>query len=54
MIETLKELLDALENTGAAPDEPLRVAIDDGAEDTTTIREVVAGCDGVLIVLNIE
>lgn len=54
MIETLKEFLAAVENTGASPDEPLRVAMDDDAEDTATIREIVAGCDGVLIILNTE
>lgn len=54
MIETLEELIAALKSTGAAPDEPLRVSIDDGALDAATVREVVAGCDGVLIILNTE
>lgn len=49
---TLKELIHALRETGAADDEEVCVSIDPGAEDTAGISEVVAGCDGVLLVLD--
>jgi hypothetical protein len=51
---TLGELFNALRETGAALDEDVRASIDPGVEDTAGINEVVAGCDGVLLVLDVS
>jgi hypothetical protein len=51
---TLGQLLDAIRDTGAGMDDEVRASMDEGAEDTAGIKEVVAGCDGVLLVLNVD
>jgi hypothetical protein len=51
---TLGELLDALAATGMSRDSEVRACIDPGAEDTAGIKEVAAGCDGVLITLSVD
>lgn len=48
---TLDELVAALLETGMDFDSEVRASMDDGASDTCGIAEVVAGCDGVLLVL---
>jgi hypothetical protein len=51
---TLGQLMKALEETGMSPDSDVKVSMDDGAEDTCGIGEVAAGCDGVLLILNVD
>lgn len=48
----LGELVNALRDTGAAMTEEVRVCVDDNAGSNAEVKEVVAGCDGVLIVLH--
>lgn len=51
---TLGELMEALKETGMSPDSDVVVSMDDGAQDTCGVKEVAAGCDGVLLVLNVD
>lgn len=51
---TLGELINALQQSGMTLDSDVRCCLDPGAEDTCGVGEVSAGCDGILLTLNVD
>jgi hypothetical protein len=51
---TLGELVKALQDSGMSPDSDVRCCLDPEANDTAGVGEVSAGCDGILLTLNVD
>lgn len=51
---TLGELIHALQESGMSPESDVRCCLDTEADDTCGVGEVSAGCDGILLTLNVD